>query len=259
MRQVLELGIVTYNLAKSWDLDTIAKRCAAHGIEAVELRTTHAHGVEVTISPGERARVRRFFLESPIRQLSLGSTCEYHSTDSAEVEAHVAETMQYIELAEDIGAVGVKVRPNGFHEDRGVSKEATLAQIGRALRRCGEAADGTGVAVWLEVHGRGTDHPPFIARIMEEADHPKVGVCWNSNPADVVDGSVQEHFELLRPWLMSVHINNLWNEAYPYRELFRLLQESGYSGFCLAEIADESAEPDTFLRYYKALFTELTR
>ena len=256
---MLELGIVTYNLAKSWDLDTIVERCTAHEIEAVELRTTHAHGVEVTISPEERARVHRFFSESPIRQLSLGSTCEYHSTDAAEVEAHVAETMQYIELAEDIGAIGVKVRPNGFHEDLGVSKEATLEQIGSALRRCGEAAEGTGVAVWLEVHGRGTDHPPHIARIMEIADHPRVGVCWNSNPADVVDGSVREHFELLRPWLMSVHINNLWNEAYPYRELFGLLQESGYSGFCLAEIADESAEPDTFLRYYKALFTELTR
>ena len=254
-----KLGLVTYNLAKSWDLDTIVERCEAHGIGAVELRTTHAHGVEVTIGTEERARVRRSFAESTIRQLSLGSTCEYHSTDPAEVESNVVETIQYIELAEDIGAVGVKVRPNGFHEDRGVSKEATLEQIGRALRRCGEAAEGTGVAVWLEVHGRGTDHPPHIARIMEEADHPKVGVCWNSNPADVVDGSVQKHFELLRPWLMSVHINNLWNEAYPYRELFALLRDSGYAGYCLAEIAEESAEPDTFLRYYKALFQELTR
>ena len=52
---------------------------------------------------------------------------------------------------------------------------------------------------------------------------------------------------------------NLWDEAYPYRELFSLLRDSGYSGYCLAEIAEESAEPDTFLRYYKALFRELTR
>ena len=49
---------------------------------------------------------------------------------------------------------------------------------------------------------------------------------------------------------------NLWDEAYPYRELFSLLRDAGY---CLAEIAEESAEPDTFLRYYKALFQELTR
>ena len=94
---------------------------------------------------------------------------------------------------------------------------------------------------------------------MEAADHPKVGVCWNSNMADVVDGSVGEYFELLRPWIMSVHINNLWNPEYPYRELFRLLKGAGYEGYCLAEIADESSEPDTFMRYYAALFRELCR
>ena len=73
---MLELGIVTYNLARSWNLDTIIERCEAHGISAVELRTTHAHGVEVTIGTEERARVRQLFAESTIRQLSLGSTCE---------------------------------------------------------------------------------------------------------------------------------------------------------------------------------------
>ena len=252
-----KLGLVTYNLAKSWDLPTILQRCQAHGIGAVELRTTHAHGVEPDIGPDERARVRRLFADSAIQQVSLGSTCEYHSTDPAEVEANIAETRRFIQLAEAIGAVGVKVRPNGFHEELGVPKDTTLEQIGHALRRCGQAAEDTGVAVWLEVHGRGTNHPPHIARIMEAADHPSVGVCWNSNPADVVDGSVGRYFDLLRPWLMSVHINNLWDQAYPYRELFGLLHGSGYDGYCLAEVADESAEPDTFIRYYKALFREL--
>ncbi len=258
-RRVVKLGLVTYNLARGWDLGAIVERCEAHGIGAVELRTTHAHGVEIAASPERRASVRRIFADSAIEQVSLGSVCEYHSTDPAEVEANVAETIQFIELARSIGAVGVKVRPNGFHEELGASKETTIEQIGRALRRCGQAAEDTGVSVWLEVHGRGTDHPPYIARIMESADHPNVGVCWNSNRADVLEGSARAYFDLLRPWLMSVHINNLWDETYPYRELFGLLRESGYDGYCLAEIAEESAEPDTFLRYYKALFRELTR
>ena len=254
---MVKLGLVTYNLAKSWDLDTIAERCSSHGIAAFELRTTHGHGVEISMGTEERKAVREFFRQSEIQQLSLGSTCEYHSRDQENVAANIEETKKYIQLAEDIGAIGVKVRPNGFHEDKGVSKETTLNQIGQALRSCGEAAEETGVAVWLEVHGIGTSHPPYIEKIMEIADHPKVGVCWNSNPADVVDGSVLQYFNLLRPWLMSVHINNLWNEEYPYRELFGLLDQSGYEGYCLAEIAEESLEPDTFLRYYNALMREL--
>lgn len=255
----MKLGLVTYNLARDWDLSTIVEKCASHGIGAVELRTTHAHGVEISMSSAERARVRKQFDDSDIQQISLGSTCEYHSTDAAEVDANVDETKQYIDLAEAIGAVGVKVRPNGFQEEQGVSKDTTLMQIGSALRRCGEAAEGTSVSIWLEVHGRGTHHPPYIARIMEVANHPKVGVCWNSNSSDVVDASVREYFDLLRPWLMSAHITRLWDEQYPYRELFGLLRSTGYDGYCLAEIGQGSLEPDTFLSLYGALFRELAR
>ena len=210
-------------------------------------------------APTQRAEVRGRFQDSGISQLSLGSTCEYDSVDPDEVRANVALTTQFVDLAVDIGAVGVKVRPNGFHEDLGVPTEKTLEQIGLAIRQCGQHAEGTPVSIWLEVHGEGTRHPPHIRRIMEVADHPQVGVCWNSNVTDVVDGSVSEYFQLLQPWIMSVHINDLWNPDYPYRELFGRLQDSGYEGFCLAEIREESREPDTFMQYYAALFRELCR
>src|SRR5947208_16980320 len=39
------LGIVTYNIAASWDIPTILRVCRAVGLAAVELRTTHRHGV----------------------------------------------------------------------------------------------------------------------------------------------------------------------------------------------------------------------
>jgi len=254
-----KLGLVTYNLAQGWDLETIIERCEAHGFGAAEFRTTHAHGVEPSLTASERAAIKARCQDSGLGQISLGSTCEYHSTDAAEVDANVETTNQFVDLAVDIGAVGVKVRPNGLQVDNGIPVEQTLEQIGHALKRCGEHAEGTGVGIWLEVHGRPTQHPPYIKTVMEAADHPSVGVCWNSNPTDVVDGSVREYFELLLPWLMSVHINNIWDRNYQYRELFGLLRQSGYEGYCLAEIAEESSEPDTFMRYYSALFHELGR
>jgi len=42
-------------------------------------------------------------------------------------------------------------------------------------------------------------------------------------------------------------------KEFPGKKLFSLLKDSGYEGFCLAEIP-ESPEPERFLRYYKALF-----
>ena len=42
------LGAVTYNVLKDWDLETIIKNLEAAGFEAVELRTGHKHGVEIS-------------------------------------------------------------------------------------------------------------------------------------------------------------------------------------------------------------------
>jgi len=72
-----------------------------------------------------------------------------------------------------------------------------------------------GIEIWLEVHGRDTQVPTVGAAIMKQTNHPSVGLCWNSNPTDVVNVSVKQSFELLRPWIKSCHINELANPAYP--------------------------------------------
>jgi hypothetical protein len=242
---------VTYQLAETWDIETIIKNCEATGFEGVELRTTHRHGVEPSMGKAERAEVRKRFEGSRLRLVSLGSTCEYESPDSAVVERNIEETRRFCELARDVGAIGVKVRPNGFPND--VPPEKTLDQIGRALAKCGDAARDHGVEIWLEVHGRGTELPQNIRRIMETCNHPSVGICWNSNDTDVLDGSVKSSFELLKRWLRSCHINELWRIEYPWRELFGLFRSAGYSRYTFAEIP-LSCEPIRLMRYYRELW-----
>ncbi|MCI0376635.1 MAG: sugar phosphate isomerase/epimerase [Gemmataceae bacterium] len=254
------LGIVTYNIAAAWDVPTILKICRAVGLAAVELRTTHKHGVEPTLGADARREVRQRFADAGIEIWGCGTTCEFHSTDAAIVKRQIDICRQFCQLTADIGGKGVKVRPNDL--PAGVPAERTLEQIGRSLATCGQAAADHGVEIWLEVHGRRgtTDHPPNVAAIMRHANHPRVGVTWNSNPGDVVRGSVVEYFKLLRPWIKSVHINELHSD-YPYRELFRLLRETGYDRHTLAEIPGmpDLASGERLMRYYKALWTELTR
>jgi len=252
----MKLGIVTYNIAHDWDLPAIIDKCRAIGIEGVELRTTHAHGVEPSLPPEKRQEVRRRFADSGITLWGLGSTCEFHAVDPAEVEKQIAICRDFVLLAADVGAVGVKVRPNGLNEGKGVPVEKTLEQIGRSLRTCGELAADHGIEIWLEVHGAGTSHPPHIRTILDHCNHPQVGACWNSNLTDLKDGSVKPYFDLLKRDIKSCHITELANDAYPWRELFTLLKESGYDRFTLAEIA-ESSDPDRLLRYYRALWREL--
>jgi sugar phosphate isomerase/epimerase len=253
----MKLGIVTYNIAKDWDLPTILKVCETVGLEGVELRTTHAHGVEVTLSAAERREVKKMFDDSPVELAGLGSAFEYHSPDPDELKRNIEGTKEYVKLAADVGAPGVKVRPNNLPD--GVPVEKTLEQIGLALREVGQFAADYGVQIRLEVHGRGTSHVPYIRRIIDVADHDNVYVCWNSNHADIAEGgSIKPNFDLVKHKIGLVHINELYSD-YPWKELFGLLNGSGYQGFTLAEIPGCPGVEDSIrlLRYYRTLWREL--
>jgi hypothetical protein len=250
------LGAVTYNVLKDWNLETLITKLEAAGFEAVELRTTHAHGVEPSLSAGERERVRKRFESSKVRLLSFGSTAEFHSPDAEVRKRNVVQAKAFVDLAHDTGAWGVKVRPNGFPE--GVPRETTIARIGECLRELGDYGAGRGLEIWLEVHGPETAEPSVAAAIMRATRHLNAGLCWNSNPSDVVSGSVKQNWELLRPWVKNAHINELADASYPWRELFALMRQSGYDRYTLCEVR-ESKEPERFLTWYKALWTELAR
>ena len=246
------LGLVTYNLARDWDIETIIKNCEKTGFAGAELRTTHKHGVEPAISKQKREEVKKRFANSGVRLVSLGTTCEYQSPDAAVVEKNIEETRRWCELAQDLGCLGVKVRPNGF--PRGMAHEQTLEQIGRALARCGDVARDHGVEIWMEVHGEGTQLPSNAHQILVVSNHPAVGACWNSNPTDVENGSVRNGFELLKPWIRSCHINDLDDKAYPWHELFALLRAINFDRYTFAEVAEPSCEPLRFMSYYHAVW-----
>jgi len=257
------LGLVTYNVAAAWDLPSVLKACQGAGLAAVELRTTHKHGVEPALSKEQRKEVRQRFADSGVQFWGCGSVCEFHSPDRSVVEKNIETCKQFVQLAADIGGKGVKVRPNGLPKE--VPVEKTLEQIGKALIPCGKAAADAGIEIWVEVHGRGTAHPPHMRTMMEHCGLANVGVTWNSNKDDIQNGSVADYFKLLQPWIRSCHINDLYKDAsgeYPYRELFRLLSASGYNRVTLCEVGrtfPDLEQGTEFLRYYRALWNELMR
>jgi sugar phosphate isomerase/epimerase len=259
-----KLGTITYNIGAAWDLPTLLSSCKTAGYGYVELRTTHAHKVEPDLTADQRRDVKKRFEDAGIQPWSLGSVCEFQSADPAVVKKNIEDCRAFCGLAADLGAKGVKVRPNGLPKGADLAK--TLDQIGKALQDCGKAAADHGVEVWVEVHGGVTQNPPNMRTLMDACGHPAVGICWNSNPTDVKDGSIKEAFDLLKKDLRSCHINELWS-GYPYRELFAGFKAIGYDRVTFMECAGvpeaaNAKSPEAairFMRYYKALWTELCR
>jgi sugar phosphate isomerase/epimerase len=251
-KPLLKLGLMSYNLARNWDIETIIKNCTEAKFMHVELRTTHAHNVEVNLTTQQRKEVRKRFEDSPLEAISLASGFSYHHADPAKLRQNIEGTKEYTKLAHDIGALGIRVFPNAA-SDRGVSVERTLEQIGKAVRECAEFAKDYGVEIRLANHGRGTNRVQVIRKILGYADSPHVYVNWNCDGTDIEAPGFESNFNLVKDKIRNIHLHSLYNEKYPYRKLFQLLRKSNYQRYCDAEIA-ESREPVRLMKYYRALF-----
>ena len=248
----LKLGTVTYNIAKDWDVPTIIKNLTEAGFDAVELRTTHKHGVEITLPSSQRAEVKKQFDASPIKIGGLGTTCEFHAADQAAVRKNIDETKEWVKLAKDIGSPSVKVRPNGLV--KGVPEEKTLEQIGKSLAECAAFAQDQGIKIQLEIHGTETQRVPRARKIFDYAGNPPaLRACWNSNQTDLLDGGFDANFQLVKNQIGQVHMRDLMLEEYPWRKLITSLADMKFQGYCFAEIP-ESTDPVRVLKYFRGMF-----
>jgi sugar phosphate isomerase/epimerase len=247
----LKIGIMTYTIAQDWDIETIIKNLTEANYQSAELRTTHAHKVEVDLTSSQRADVKKRFRDSSLESISLASGFQYHSSDSAELKKNIEGTKEYISLAKDVGAVGIRVFGNSLPD--GVPEEKTEMQIGKALAEVGEFGYNNGVEVRICVHGTKTNRPSVIKKIIDNSKSEHVYVNWNCNPEDTEEKGFESNFNLLKDRIRGVHMHELWMADYPYRKLFKLLSDIGYKGYCNAEI-DGNPDPVRFLKYYRALF-----
>ena len=230
----IQFGLVTYMWGADWDLPTLLKNCDTAQVLAVELRIDHAHKVSTDLTPEQRATVRKQFEDSPVDLLGMGTNFEFHSPKEDELKKNIAGAKQYIKLSHDLGASGVKVKPNGLPKD--VPVEKTLAQIGKALAELGDYAVGFGQEIRLEVHGKDTSELPHIKTIMDAADRDNVRVCWNSNDTDLIGAGLAANFALVKERLgHTVHIRGVNQSTYPLDQLAKLLVEADYQGHVCLE------------------------
>lgn len=252
----MRFGLVTYQWGRDWDLNELIENCEKTGCEGVELRTNHAHGVEAHLTAAERKEVKKRFDESPVTCVGYGSNFEYHSPDNQELRKNIGQTKEYIKLCSDIGASGIKVKPNNIPD--GVPEQKTIAQIADSLNEVGRFAQDYGQMIRVEVHGKRTSELPVMRNIFEQVNEPNVKICWNCNQNDLLPPGIEANFNMVKPWIGdTVHVREFNAGEYPYQELFNLLARMNYKGWILMEARTEPEDRITALKQQKRLFEQL--
>ena len=255
-KPVLRLGLVTYQWAKDWDLPTLIANCTKTGVHGVELRTEHAHGVETRLNVAQRAEVKKMFADSPVTCIGYGANFEYHSPDPVKLRMNIDQTKEYIKLCKDIGASGIKVKPNDLPE--GITKEKTIAQIAASLNEVGKFALGYGQLVRVEVHGNKTQELPNMKAIFDQVTEKNVKMCWNCNDQDLLPPGLEGNFNSVKKWFGdTVHVREFNVGDYPYQQLFDLFAGIHYNGWILLEARTEPADKIAALKEQLALFNKL--
>jgi len=229
----MRFGLVTYLWGRDWDLPTLIANCEKTRVLGVELRTQHKHGVESSLNAQQRRDVKKRFEDNPVELVGLGTNFAFHHVDTARLQRDIEGAKQYIKLSRDVGGSGVKVKPNDLPKN--VSREKTIEQIGKSLNELGRFGADYGQKIRLEVHG-GCSPLPIIKAIMDIADHPNVGVCWNCNSQDLQGRGLEHNFNLVKDrFADTVHIRELNIGSYPYQELVNLFVAMSYGGWILLE------------------------
>ncbi|MGW0811654.1 sugar phosphate isomerase/epimerase family protein [Streptomyces viridiviolaceus] len=150
----------------------------------------------------ERSRLAARLARAGVRGLRVASYLRV-ADNSTDDEEWLAQLDALVQLAADIGALGVRLFP-------GARRPGPLADslAARRLRAAAARMSDTGRRLLLETHDshpRATD----VARVLAAVDHAAVGAVWDVLHTWCAGESCAESARVLAPWLYHVQIEDV--------------------------------------------------
>lgn len=251
----IRTGLCTYLWGTDMSLPELLAVCEKSGVDGLELRIQHKHGVEPEISAEKRAEVKKMFADSPVTLVGFGTNEDFHHTDPEKVRQHIERAKEYVRLSADCGGLGAKVKPNDL--PKGVERAKTTAQIAAACEELGKFAAELGQEIRLENHG-GCAPIPIMKEIIEQVSSPNVGLCWNCNGCDMDGAGFVENFKSVRTRLArTAHVHDIPSPAYPYEEMIPLLVEQDWDGWLLFECSNKVEDVTSSMTRLRGLYEEM--
>lgn len=256
----MKLSLLTYNMARSWELPKVIEMARQGGFAGIEFRAeaNHKHGVELDTTAEQRREIRDRIQDAYLEVSCIGLSSRFDTPNEAKRREVVDRTKQYVDLAAAVGCKRLRVFGNDMPK-QGVEegsappdRSAVLSYVADALLDIAGYAEPRGVDVLLEMHGQ-FNYWHFARTAVETAGHPRLGLVYNCDIRDQVAGSVAATYERVRHLIRHVHMH-AFTRGYPYPELFALLQRDGYTGYLSSEIDAEVPTAEDYLLMYGQLF-----
>ena len=203
-----------------WGFPQIIEFASSHNYTGIELRGI-LRQLDLTKcnefnSAQSRSLTRKMMDDKGLKFSNLGSSSTLHFAEETERQKNIDEGKRFIDLAAEINCPNIRVFPNNFPKNQ--DKNATIDLIVKGLLQLAEHAKGSGVRVLMETHGDLVKIDD-IEKIMQAANHEKVGLVWDiSNMWTVTKESPTEAYKKLKKYIHHTHIKDarLVNEKIQY-------------------------------------------
>jgi len=228
-----------------WDFDTIVNFAAENKYDGIEFRGIQ-HEMDLTkcaaFNSGENIKSSLKKLnDKGLKAVDLGSSCELHHKEIDTRQKNLNEGKRFIDLAQKLNCPYIRVFPNDFPDDQ--TREETIALIIDGLKYLGDYAADKNVTVLMETHGK-VVYTKDILNIMQQANHPHVGLVWDAyNMWSVTKEEPAQVYAGLKNYIRHAHIKDaklingkdeyvfLGEGTSPIFEAVDLLAKNNYQGY----------------------------
>jgi sugar phosphate isomerase/epimerase len=256
-----------------WTLRQIVENAARMGYDGVDLRGL-LEDIDISKRPEFTTGLSetvQLFADHGVAISGIAISARYAVVDAAEKERQFDETRRNMELAAKLGTHILRVY--GGRVPEGHTVDSILPTLVENLRQIGDEAEGFDVTLALETHDDWTDSSVF-ARLMAEANHPRVRVLWDlHHPYRTNDEPPEVTYANLAPYTVSTHVKDsvpnpggghtyvlLGEGDVPLKRMLDMLIQGGYRGYAILEWEKrwhrELAEPEIAFPQYVSKMRE---
>ena len=251
----MRFSFTTFSMPRSTlaEVLAMARELGYDGIEP-RLDAKHAHGIELNTCPAQRHAIREQFQAAGVALACIATPCSFSNPAIAAKQVDAAK--RYLDLAADLGCG--RIRVFGGEVPEGVPRDAAQSCLIGSLRSLAPHAHSRGVTVCMETHDAWCD-TAIVAFIMDEVDHPGVGVVWDvMHTQRTGQATMEEAHQVLRPWIRHVHVHDGLNRTdvlrivpigtgdFNHAAVLRTLRHDRYTGFISGEWIESCMEPELF-------------